>query len=82
MDRLAQEGLVMIAAGGETTSRVLSMAFFHIISNPHVLRRLQEELTAVIPDATVLPSAKVLEKLIYLVTLAYHRTLVFLVADI
>ena len=70
MERLAQEGFVMLAAGGETTSRVLSTAFFHILSNPHVLRRLQEELMAVIPDATRLPSVKVLEDLIYLVILA------------
>ena len=82
MERLAQEGFVMIAAGGETTSRVLSVAFFHIISNPRVLRRLQEEITTVIPDATILPSAKTLEELIYLVTLTYRRTSAFLVANV
>lgn len=81
VERLAQEGFVMISAGGETTSRVLSIAFFHIISNPRVLQRLQEEITAEMPNATILPSAKVLEELMYLVILTCCHTSFFLVTD-
>ena len=67
VERLAQEGFIMIGAGGETTSRILSMAFFHIISEPRVLKRLQNEIMMVMPNATVIPSVKALDELVYLV---------------
>ena len=44
VDRLAQEGLTLIAAGGETVSRVLCAATYHIISNVHIAERLRAEL--------------------------------------
>ena len=56
LERLAQEAFVVISAGGETTSRILSMVIFHVVSNPHVLQRLQEEIMAAMPDATSSPS--------------------------
>ena len=67
VDRIAQEGFVMISAGGETTSRVLSMALFHIVTNPQVLERLQKEVTLAMPDPTKIPTVKELEELTYLV---------------
>ncbi len=70
LDRLAHEGFVMVSAGGETTSRVLTMALFHIVSNTRVLERLQEEIMMVMPDATSSPSVKVLSELPYLVMLS------------
>lgn len=82
MERLAQEGFVMITAGGETTSRILSMAFFHIVSNPSVLECLQKEIMMVMPDATKRPSVKALDKLTYLVKMFRRRcTLVVLMAN-
>lgn len=72
-ERLAQEAFVMITAGGETTSRILSMALFHIVSNPPILECLQKEIMMVMPDATKCPSVKALEKLSYLVNMFRSR---------
>ncbi len=66
-ERLAQEGFTMIGAGGETTSRVLAIAMFHILSNPDILKRLQEEIMTVMPNASEMPSGKALEESTYLV---------------
>ena len=68
IERLAQEGFVMIVAGGETVSRVLSITMFYILSHPHVLQALREEIMTVMPDVNDIPPAKSLEKLPYLVT--------------
>lgn len=65
--RLAQEGFVMVSAGGETTSRVLSMAIFYIVSNSRILKRLQNEVMEVMPDVTISPSLKALDEMVYLV---------------
>ena len=67
VERLAQEGFVTVGAGGETTSRILAMAFFYIVSEPRVLKRLQGEIMMVMPDATRIPSVKALDALVYLV---------------
>ncbi|KAL8808403.1 MAG: hypothetical protein Q9200_004294 [Gallowayella weberi] len=50
--RLAQEGFTVIVAGGDTTARVMSLGIFHLLANPRVLRRLQEELDAVMPASS------------------------------
>ncbi|KAL9085105.1 MAG: hypothetical protein Q9165_007749 [Trypethelium subeluteriae] len=44
IDRLAQEGLVLMAAGGETVSRTLCAAIYHLLSNGDLVARLIEEL--------------------------------------
>ena len=66
--RLAHEGVVIISAGGETTSRVLTIAVFHIWSNPSILRQLQEEVMTIMPETSKIPSVKALEELPYLVS--------------
>ncbi|KAL8966025.1 MAG: hypothetical protein Q9183_003559 [Haloplaca sp. 2 TL-2023] len=66
VQRLAEEGFVIISAGSETTSRALSITMFHILSNARVLDRLREEIQTVMPDVARLPSAKSLEQLQYL----------------
>ena len=66
VERIAQEGFVIVTAGGETTSRVLSMAMFFIVSNPHVLKQLLKEIMTVMPNANEIPPAKTLEGLHYL----------------
>ena len=83
VERLAQEGFVMVSAGGETTSRVLTMTLFHIVSNPRVLERLQNDIMMVMPDATRSPSVKALDELPYLVKVS-HRCLTraVLMADV
>ncbi|TGO68998.1 hypothetical protein BELL_0796g00030 [Botrytis elliptica] len=65
--RLAHEAVVVISAAAETTSRALSITMFYILSDPQVLRRLRDEIDIAMPDYSILPSAKALEELPYLV---------------
>lgn len=65
--RIAHEAVVVIAAGSETTSRVLSITMYHLLANPDILERLQKEIMTVMPDAAVIPSAKAIEELPYMV---------------
>jgi cytochrome P450 len=43
-ERLAKEGFVIAAAGGDTTSSTISVALYHLLANPHMLSRLRTEL--------------------------------------
>jgi cytochrome P450 len=79
--RIAHEAVVVIAAGSETTSRVLSITLYHILSNPDVLERLQREIMTVMPDAAVIPSPKAVEELPYLVFLSFQARLLFSAAN-
>lgn len=67
LNRLSQEGLVMIVAGSESTSRTLMMATYYLLANPPALARLKEELAEAMPDPLVVPPVKVLEALPWLV---------------
>ena len=66
LDRLSDEGFVLIPAGSETTARSLSTAAFYLLSTDGVLPRLKSELNAAISDPTQLPPVKDLEQLPYL----------------
>lgn len=70
-DRISQEGVVAIAAGGETTGRALSTSTFFILSQREtMLPRLQEELLTVMPEPDSRPTIKELERLPLLVNMA------------
>lgn len=71
LKRIAQEGFALIAAGGETTARILTIATFHILANPPVLTRLQNELKVSMVDPMELPNLGVLRELPWLVG-TYH----------
>ena len=64
--RLQDEAQLVVAAGVTTTGWALSVAAFHLLSNPPVLARLQEELSSAIPDPSAPLSWTDLEKLPYL----------------
>jgi cytochrome P450 len=64
--RLWQDGQVTVAAGTLTTAWALSIATFHLISQPAVLRKLKAELARAIPDPESRPSLAALEQLPYL----------------
>ena len=67
-DRISHEGVVSVAAGGETTARAMTIATFFILSsNKTVLTRLQDELKSVMPETSSRPSLKELESLHWLV---------------
>ncbi|KAL8699510.1 MAG: hypothetical protein Q9224_001378 [Gallowayella concinna] len=64
--RLQHEAISVTGAGIETTMRALSLASFHIIANPPVVKRLREELITAIPDPENPPSWDELGRLPYL----------------
>lgn len=75
-DRISQEGVVAIAAGGETTGRALSTATFFLLSErDSMLPRLQQEVLAIMPEPSSRPTIKELERLPLLVsrTISHHR---------
>ena len=66
--RISQDGLVLVLAGTETSALTLSMATYHILAKPHLLKRLQTELQSSFPttaDDTII-SYRDLEKLPFL----------------
>ena len=69
LQRLAEEGEVLIGAGSETTSRALAYTLFYVVNAPDILRRLREELRTVMKNNTDLPAWTDLEKLPYLVSI-------------
>lgn len=68
LERLTDEGEILIAAGSETTAKTLTWTAFYIINTPGVLEKLREELKSVMKRSTDVPSLTELEKLPYLVT--------------
>lgn len=67
VQRLTDEGVILLAGGAETTAQTLAVLTFHLLDNPDILRRLKDELTQAMPDANVpLPWHK-LEQLPFLV---------------
>ncbi|KAM0274967.1 hypothetical protein ACHAQH_007697 [Verticillium albo-atrum] len=56
VNRLKDEANMVLSAGGETSALVLSRTVYHILGNPKVLRRLQGELRAALPDSTTVPT--------------------------
>ena len=71
-NRVAQEGFVVLVAGGETTARVLITATFHILANREtVLLRLKDELATAMADPDTQVDMKQLEQLPWLVSLPF-----------
>ncbi|KAF2871559.1 cytochrome P450 [Massariosphaeria phaeospora] len=66
IERLMDEGLILVGAGGETTAQTLAGLTFHLLSNPDKLHKLTEELKQAIPDPQNPPSWQKLEQLPYL----------------
>ncbi|KAI9372838.1 cytochrome P450 [Aspergillus egyptiacus] len=64
--RLQDEGLVLFAAGTETTATTLSVALFYILSDQSVKQKLRSELEEVMPNPYDCPPWRELEKLPYL----------------
>ncbi|KAI0159688.1 putative flavonoid 3-hydroxylase [Xylariaceae sp. FL1272] len=65
-DRVSQEAVLCIAAGGETTARSLTTATYYLLTHPEALSRVQEELAAVMPNEDSRPSLTTLEHLEWL----------------
>jgi len=70
IDRLMDEGLILIGAGGETTAQTLAVLTFHLLNNPDKLEKLRKELVKAMPDRNVLLPWQKLEQLPYLVSIS------------
>jgi cytochrome P450 len=66
--RIWQEAQVVIGAGADTTANTLTVTHFHILDNPDVLKKLQAELEAALPDKFAPVKLSVVDKLPYLVS--------------
>ncbi|KAK1707210.1 cytochrome P450 [Colletotrichum lupini] len=64
--RLADEAAAVVGAGTETTSWALGVITYHLLTKPHLLKKLQDELKAVVDDPKHLPGWTSLENLPYL----------------
>ncbi|KAL8948117.1 MAG: hypothetical protein Q9222_005665 [Ikaeria aurantiellina] len=70
------DACLMLAAGMDTTAHALTTGTWHILSNPDVREKLQQELTEAIPDKATLMSASDVEELPYL-TVISHSAIVY-----
>ena len=74
VDRLIDEGTVIIFAGTETTSRALSVTMFYLLSDESILKRLCDELDTLPSTPDNAYSVSQLEHLPFLVSFpANHR---------
>ncbi|KAJ6012494.1 hypothetical protein N7499_011835 [Penicillium canescens] len=68
---LVEQVFSLVFAGIDTSSIALTSAFWHILSSPGVLRRLQEELRRTTPDIEDTYDWKEVRRLPYLVSGSY-----------
>lgn len=64
--RLTAEAQLVLGAGGETTAQSLMRTFYYLIENPHIIKRLRNELDPVMPVPKAIPSLATLQNLPYL----------------
>jgi cytochrome P450 len=64
--RLADEAMVILIAGSETTASTLVAILYHMLSDRDALDRLRAELATVMSDKDLLPSAAKLDRLEFL----------------
>ena len=66
LSRLQDEAVSLIGAGIESTRWTLTLACYHILNNPSILKRLEQELRVLIPDPAKPASLTQLEQSPYL----------------
>ncbi|KAL5409151.1 hypothetical protein PMIN06_004103 [Paraphaeosphaeria minitans] len=64
--RLAEEAVLLVGAGTHTTSWILTVVTFYLLSNPLLLRKLRDELRTVLPEVDSYAPLMELEKLPFL----------------
>ena len=74
--RIGQEAFSIIAAGGETVARTLTVVTYHLLSNPPMLERLRHEIKTLQPDPRGRLEIQKLEHLPWLVSHFLTSTLV------
>lgn len=68
LDRLVEEGIIVLGAGAETTANTMALAAFHLMKNRPALLKLREEVRQVMPSASSPAPWSKLEQLPYLVS--------------
>ncbi|KAH8427074.1 cytochrome P450 [Aspergillus melleus] len=67
LQRLSEEGSILLIAGSETPAKVNAILFYHLLANPEKLDRLRAELATIYPNPSApLPSITSLQALPYL----------------
>ncbi|ROV89865.1 hypothetical protein VPNG_10245 [Cytospora leucostoma] len=66
VERLAQDGQVLVQGGTLTTSNALCIAVFHLLDQPDCLRKLRDELYSAIPHPSTTVTIAELQNLPYL----------------
>ena len=66
VSRLIEDAQTIVGAGSITTSLILALGTYYVISDTQILDTLMAELTAAIPDAGSIPPLVELEQLPYL----------------
>jgi benzoate 4-monooxygenase len=79
LEELTAEALTQLIAGSDTTSNSSCALLFHVTKTPGVLKKLQAELDAAIPDGVNVPGYDMVRNLPYLEavineTLRHHST--------
>lgn len=73
VDRLVDEGTILLFAGTETTSRSLAVTMYYLLTHPNILARLRHELeTSLLLNKDHIYSPAQLDKLPYLVFTRTH----------
>lgn len=67
IERLMDEGFILVGAGGETTAQTLAVLTFHLLNNPRILLELRAELDEAVAGSDSLLSWQTLEQLPFLV---------------
>jgi hypothetical protein len=74
-NRISHEAVTIMAAGGETTTSVLMMATYFILSGKEtILQRLREEIESLMSSGDSRPSVAELERLPWLVRFPTHAS--------
>lgn len=65
-DHLIEEGIVMFVAGTDTTAAALTITYHHLLQQPEVYRKLQEEIRTIMPTLHSRPTIEELDNLPFL----------------
>lgn len=68
LQELIDESILFLSAGTDTSSFTLTIAVYHILSNPDIMQRLQQELAELKEQHGQNPPLKAIERLPYLVS--------------
>lgn len=67
VDQLTDDAFIIVAAASDTTGNAMTIATYHVLSNPTIYDKLKTELTGAFPSGNTKLDFLTLEKLPYLV---------------